>query len=447
MSSAQSLFDNLPVSTRSPTSLLASPPSAMSASQLQQHSSTSGTPATTDDGRSGSCRIEKMSALQQKQMENQQKLDFVNKRAQKELQQQSMKSSDVNKKKPRWNTDRADKGSVCASPTLREEMQSKAKSNTGGRKGSQTSVISDDDDDDDEDQDMKRAMAESLKWGEMERSVLDGISSSSGNDNASCSGGRFDSKCTSDGDVVVDVSDDISKHERTDVVKTVDVSFDDDDDDGLNEDDQQNEVTGRRQRQKPDQSTKNTMTRTWVCSACTFENDAMQVFPAAESQIPNSDAVAVAEVCTICLAPRPKTPPPTSSSISSSTPTSPGAQSLPSGGKQKAPTPTPEPHRTGHVPKARYALSAVVHHLGATAFAGHYVASVRCDDEDTTDAAGTGKDTSSGGVSGDGTGASSSSSALSSWVLFDDAHTSREDEAAVLERAETEGYIYFFRAV
>ena len=88
---------------------------------------------------------------------------------------------------------------------------------------------------------------------------------------------------------------------------------------------------------------------------------------------------------------------------------------------------TPRELRVGPL-RAKYGLTAVVHHLGATAFAGHYVTSVRESPEES--------ESFSGG-----------SQEEARWIRFDDSVTTAVKEAEVLRRAEAEGYIYFFTAL
>jgi uncharacterized UBP type Zn finger protein len=85
-------------------------------------------------------------------------------------------------------------------------------------------------------------------------------------------------------------------------------------------------------------------------------------------------------------------------------------------------------------------LTSVVHHLGNHAFAGHYVTSAYAQPVEASDAC---------RENGEGNASRAVSSAASGgrWVLYNDAATTLTDEAAVLERAEESGYIYFFTAL
>jgi len=127
-------------------------------------------------------------------------------------------------------------------------------------------------------------------------------------------------------------------------------------------------------------------------------------------------------------------------------------------------------------PTTRYQLTAVVHHLGKDAFAGHYVTSARCQTADhrgdkqaksssahlnnankapaddsaaavvhNDDAAVV--DLTSDEAPSSGSTEVQKGSRHGGWVLFDDSVTKTLEETAVKELAEESGYIYFFSAL
>ena len=81
--------------------------------------------------------------------------------------------------------------------------------------------------------------------------------------------------------------------------------------------------------------------------------------------------------------------------------------------------------------QAKYELTAVVHHLGRHAFAGHYITSVKKPEEAS---------------SSEKTGAAASDDGQT-WTEFNDSITMSRRESAVLQKAQEDGYIFFFRAV
>ena len=117
-----------------------------------------------------------------------------------------------------------------------------------------------------------------------------------------------------------------------------------------------------------------------------------------------------------------------------------------------------------------YQLTAVVHHLGEYAFAGHYVTSARCQNAEErvgsqsnrayksdTEKAPEGEgmiavgdnavvDLTSDEASS-GSKETENGSRHEGWVHFDDSITKPMDEKAVKNLAEESGYIYFFTAL
>jgi hypothetical protein len=117
-----------------------------------------------------------------------------------------------------------------------------------------------------------------------------------------------------------------------------------------------------------------------------------------------------------------------------------------------------------------YQLTAVVHHLGEYAFAGHYVTSARCQNSDEKVEAQSNRAHRSDTVKapeGDGVVAvgddaivdltsdeapsgskeSEDRSKHGGWVHFDDSVTKPMDAKSVQNLAEESGYIYFFTAL
>jgi hypothetical protein len=111
--------------------------------------------------------------------------------------------------------------------------------------------------------------------------------------------------------------------------------------------------------------------------------------------------------------------------------------------------------------RASYSLAAVVHHLGATAFAGHYATSVR-QTRHPHSARAAKRHAAPVSVSSSGAQAAAATAAAaapaqaaassgasrggSSWMRFDDSVTRAVGEAEVMGAATKEGYIFFFTA-